>query len=90
MRRDSLRDIWNRPTGFAYNRNFHIDDLKGFCRVCRCGDLCRGGYTWKRCSQGNPDAGDICCLYYQAMKHRRYDLLEDEPGEVERAYFERS
>ena len=87
VRKSSLREIWNRPTGFAYNRNFRVDDLKGFCRVCRYGDLCRGGCTWKRYSHGNPDAGDLYCLYYQAMKHGRHDLLEDEPSEAERGFF---
>ena len=87
LRQTSLRELWNRPTGFAYNRSFRMDDLRGFCRVCRYGDVCRGGCTWKRYSQGAPKAGDIYCLYFQAMKHQRFDLLEDEPTAAEKAYF---
>ena len=87
LRQTSLREIWARPTGFAYNRSFRVDDLKGFCRVCRYGDVCRGGCTWKRYSQGNPELGDTFCFYYQAVKHRRHDLLEDEPSEAEVGFF---
>jgi radical SAM protein with 4Fe4S-binding SPASM domain len=89
VRTESLKDIWQRKTGFLYNRDFRLADLRGFCRVCRYGDVCRGGCTWKRHSQGNPDAGDTYCFYYQAMNHRRYDLLDDAPMPAESAYFER-
>jgi len=27
------------------------------------------------------------CLYYQAVKHHRYDLLDDEPTQAEQAFF---
>jgi radical SAM protein with 4Fe4S-binding SPASM domain len=86
VRTESLRDIWRRKTGFRYNRDFRMDDLRGFCRVCRYGDVCRGGCTWKRHSQTDPDAGDTYCFYYQASKHRRHDLLDDEPTDAETAY----
>jgi len=86
VRDSSLREIWNGQTRFAYNRQFRPDDLKGFCRVCRYGDICRGGCTWKRYSQADPTAGDLYCFYYQAVKHHRYDLLEDEPTAAELAY----
>jgi radical SAM protein with 4Fe4S-binding SPASM domain len=88
LREHSLREIWSRPHAFAYNRLFAIGDLKGFCRVCRFGDICRGGCTWKRYSLGDPSSGDIYCFYYQAMKHGRYDLLEDEPSPSEKSYFD--
>ena len=90
LRESSLREIWNRPTGFAYSRGFRVAALKGFCRVCRYGDLCRGGCTWKRYSQGNSEAGDTYCFYFQAMQHECYDLLEDEPTDEEKAYFRAS
>lgn len=86
LRTSSLREIWNRKGGFAYNRQFRLDDLKGFCRVCRYGDICRGGCTWKRTNQSDQTAGDVYCFYYQAVKHGRHDLLEDEPTAVEMRY----
>jgi radical SAM protein with 4Fe4S-binding SPASM domain len=87
LREHTLREIWSRPEGFAYNRLFTVADLRGFCRVCRFGDLCRGGCTWKRYSLGDPTSGDIYCFYYQALKHGRYDLVEDEPTQAEKSYF---
>jgi radical SAM protein with 4Fe4S-binding SPASM domain len=90
LRTRSLRDIWKRKGGFAYNREFRLDDLKGFCRVCRYGDICRGGCTWKRHGQIDQTAGDIYCFYYQAVKQGRYDLLEDEPTAAEMRYASRT
>jgi radical SAM protein with 4Fe4S-binding SPASM domain len=87
VRRESLADIWHRPNGFASNRAFRIEDLRGFCAVCRYGDICRGGCTWKRISQPDANAGDTYCFYYQAVKHQRRDLLEDEPTAAERGHF---
>ena len=86
LREASLREIWSRPDGFAYNRGFRVTDLKGFCQVCRYGDLCRGGCTWVRHSSNDPEAGNAYCFYYQAMQQGRYDLLEDEPTAAEKAY----
>jgi radical SAM protein with 4Fe4S-binding SPASM domain len=87
LRTSSLRDIWYRKTSFAYTRNFRPGDLQGFCGVCRYGDLCRGGCTWVRHSQGNPASGNAYCFYFQAMRQHRYDLLEDPPTVAEQDYF---
>lgn len=45
LRERPLREIWNRPGAFAYNREFSIDQLEGFCRDCRYAEICRGGCT---------------------------------------------
>jgi radical SAM protein with 4Fe4S-binding SPASM domain len=87
VRHESLATIWNRKTGFAYNRAFRPEDLRGFCAVCRYGDICRGGCTWKRTSQADATAGDTYCFYYQAVKHGRRDLLEDDPTAAETGHF---
>ena len=87
VRTTSLREIWNPPAGFAYNRGFSITSLRGFCAVCRYGDICRGGCTWKRYRLSDETSGDIYCLNYQAAIRGRYDFLEDEPTPAERAYF---
>jgi MoaA/NifB/PqqE/SkfB family radical SAM enzyme len=39
----SLDEIWHRPGIFAYNRDFTLDQLRGFCRRCAHAALCRGG-----------------------------------------------
>ena len=43
LREKSLREIWERPDSFAYNRKFEMDRLTGECRMCEFGDLCAGG-----------------------------------------------
>ena len=43
LREKSLREIWEGPDSFAYNRKFEMDRLTGACRMCEFGDLCAGG-----------------------------------------------
>jgi radical SAM protein with 4Fe4S-binding SPASM domain len=86
VREKSLRDIWNRADAFAYNRLFKEAQLFGFCRVCRFRDVCRGGCSWATYAQDG--GGNEHCFYYQAVKHRRFDLLAEEPTAEEKSYFE--
>ena len=86
VRQKSLRDIWNRADAFAYNRLFKEEQLGGFCRVCRFRDVCRGGCSWASYAQGG--AGNENCFYYQVVRHRRFDLLEEEPTDDEIRYFD--
>ena len=51
----SLRDIWFRPGAFAYNRDFHLSDLTGFCRSCQYAETCRGGCLSMRSCEGGRD-----------------------------------
>ena len=84
VRENSLRDIWNRPGAFAYNRLFELEQLGGFCRVCRFRDVCRGGCSWDVYARGQ--GGNENCFYYQAVKHGRFDLLGEDPTAEETAY----
>ncbi|EIC21458.1 radical SAM/SPASM domain-containing protein [Thiorhodovibrio frisius] len=43
IRRTPLSVIWNRPGAFAWNRDFSVEDLGGFCAKCRYGEICLGG-----------------------------------------------
>ena len=85
VREKSLREIWTRPGAFAYNRLFKVEQLAGFCRVCRFRDVCRGGCCWGAWAQGG--VGNEYCFYYQAVKHGRLELLGDEPTAEETGYF---
>jgi radical SAM protein with 4Fe4S-binding SPASM domain len=52
VRTRSLRDIWNDPCGFAYNRGFERALLTGACADCAFGHICRAGCTclaWTAC-----------------------------------------
>lgn len=43
IRHKSLRDIWEDPDAFAYNRKFTPDMLTGKCSGCKYGHKCAGG-----------------------------------------------
>ena len=43
IRERSLREIWEDPGAFAYNRKFVREDLGPYCRGCRYGKKCKGG-----------------------------------------------
>lgn len=43
LREKSLREIWENPDGFAYNRKFKLDMLTGKCAECSVGQYCGGG-----------------------------------------------
>ena len=55
LQKESLRDIWERPGAFAYNRSFQLDDLAGFCRTCVHAEVCRGGCLSMRSCEGGRD-----------------------------------
>lgn len=82
LRAKSLRDIWRRADAFAYNRRFNVEQLGGFCRFR---DVCRGGCSWGAWAQGG--GGNQDRFYYHAVKHRRFDLLAEEPTAAETGYF---
>jgi radical SAM protein with 4Fe4S-binding SPASM domain len=43
IRNRNIVEIWNDNTMFPYNRQFKIDDLKGYCKNCKYGKNCKGG-----------------------------------------------
>lgn len=43
LREKSLREIWEDPEGFSYNRGFKAEYLTGKCAECEYGEYCAGG-----------------------------------------------
>ena len=43
LREKSLREIWEDPNAFAYNRKFTPELLSGACASCEAGPFCAGG-----------------------------------------------
>ncbi len=43
VRDEKLRNIWNDPNRFIYNRGFSVDDLGENCARCKFGEKCMGG-----------------------------------------------
>ena len=88
LRDHSLEQLWNRDGAFAFNRHFSLDQLEGFCAVCRYRDICRGGCAWTAYSHTSRRFDNPYCFYRQCVLHKRLDLLgdDDEPSEAELAY----
>lgn len=69
IRKTPLKEIWESPDSFKWNRELKKKDLKGFCHDCVYGDTCLGGCTNTRFTYG----GDIYseneyCAYNYDMK----------------------
>ena len=45
IRKIGLKRIWENEKSFAYTRRFKKENLKGKCRKCRYGHVCKGGCT---------------------------------------------
>lgn len=43
LRNETLKEIWEDPDRFVYNRNFTKDMLTGKCAECELGEYCGGG-----------------------------------------------
>jgi len=63
IRERSLREIWNDPNGFAYNRKFTRETAEGACHDCRYLPLCRGGCTTTSVSASGCRANNPYCIY---------------------------
>jgi radical SAM protein with 4Fe4S-binding SPASM domain len=71
IREKSLREIWENPEGFSYNRNFSLENLKGQCTSCRYGSRCRGGCNSQSIAFFNEFNHAPYCLF-QIEKEKRY------------------
>jgi len=62
IRRESLKEIWENPNNFKYNRKFDKTMLKGKCANCGKAELCRGGCRSSNYfSTGNLHESYYCC-----------------------------
>lgn len=43
LRQKPLKEIWENPDNFAYNRKFTPSKLTGKCKECEMGRYCAGG-----------------------------------------------
>lgn len=55
-----LREIWEDPNAFCYNRRFQITDLAGRCARCRYGPVCAGGCRSFNAAHGNLYSNQTC------------------------------
>lgn len=75
LRENTLREIWERPGAFAWNRQFSPERLTSFCRTCEFGYLCRGGCSWTAFSNTGNRGDNTYCFHRVALEAGRTDLL---------------
>ncbi len=63
IREEPLRQIWEDPNRFKYNRYFSLDMLEGYCKGCPKGDPCRGGCTVTAYSSTGSKFNNPYCVY---------------------------
>ena len=63
VKEKSLKEIWNNPDGFAYNRKFSVEQLQGKCNGCEHGERCRGGCTNNSYAFSGKEHGSPYCLH---------------------------
>lgn len=63
LRDESLREIWENPNNFSYNRKFDKSQLGPNCRNCKHGAECRGGCNAMSYSITNRLHNDPYCFY---------------------------
>ena len=59
----SIKEIWNDPNAFQYNRKFKVEDLKENCRQCKYDKECQGGCTTRSSSITGKPHNDPYCFY---------------------------
>ncbi len=75
VRERPLRDIWEDPNAFAWNRQADKLKLGGNCRICQYAEQCLGGCPNTRLTMnGRMDSENIYCSYNQAMRRTKRKL----------------
>jgi len=63
IRNRNIKDIWNDPDLFSYNRQFTTDDLDGDCKGCKHGKKCKGGCLTVSTAVTGKNHCDPYCLH---------------------------
>ncbi len=63
VRNESLREIWENPDNFAYNRKFDRTKLGPNCRKCKYGVKCKGGCSAMSYTTTNKFHSNPYCFY---------------------------
>jgi radical SAM protein with 4Fe4S-binding SPASM domain len=86
IRTTPLRDIWFRKGAFAYNREFTVENLAGFCRTCDYAEVCRGGCTWVNFTHPSQGRDNTYCYWRQLQLARAREQgavdTQDQPQTV--------
>jgi len=63
IRKKSIKEIWNDPDAFVYNKKFKIKDLGENCRNCKHSKECKGGCTTRSSCMTGIAHNDPSCFY---------------------------
>lgn len=71
VREAPLASLWNKPGGYAYNREFTLDDLRGYCHKCIYRGLCRAGcVSHAYCTTGQRGENPMCLYRLSVVRER--------------------
>jgi len=68
IRETPLRELWERPGAFAWNRERTRESLTGFCRRCQFADACLGGCTCSRITLCDSETENQYCAHRLTME----------------------
>ena len=75
IRRDKLRDIWERSSALRHMRDRGPQERWGYCQTCYYGSVCRGGCTWMATALfGKPGNNPFC--HHRALEMQRIGKRE--------------
>jgi len=84
VRHASLLSIWNDAKELRRARDFHLDDLWGFCRTCYYAEICKGGCPWTAASVTGRRGNNPYC-HHRALEwlrvHKRERLVQVQPAQ---------
>ncbi len=59
----NIKEIWNDPNAFAFNRKFKVENLGENCQQCKYGKKCKGGCLTRSSSITGIPHNDPNCYY---------------------------
>ena len=69
IRKRDIKNIWNDPNSFSYNRNYEEKDIGDNCKNCKFSKTCKGGCTTRSYSlTGIPHNDPFCFYRYEKNK----------------------
>lgn len=83
IKTSSLKEIWNDPHNFSYNRKFRRTALGSFCAECRYGNLCRAGCSSTAYAYTGSTGDNPMCLYRASRERVPVQDMDLEQLEME-------
>ncbi len=74
VRQRSVKDLWNDPNAFAYNRKFDISRLGSNCAGCEFGKTCKGGCNEMSLMATGVKHNDPYCFFRIEKKFMQAEL----------------